>query len=158
LREIVEVGDTTREIVVTAETGEVKVYTIHIKKNETNNALLKTLRFEGYELEPNFDSEVYTYHVDVPNDKTIVRRSEFTYETLDRNAEVEVTGTLNLLTGSAPNVYEFRVTAIDGFTSETYRILINREASSDSSIEELNFSKGTLDKKFNPYVYEYDLE
>ena len=98
-----------------------KIYTINIHKDETNNALLKNLEFNGYELSPKFNSEILTYTVTLQNDKTMVYKSEFSFETWDKNATVETTGSLSLLTGKVSNVFEFRVTAADDFTMETYK-------------------------------------
>ncbi|NLJ17500.1 cadherin-like beta sandwich domain-containing protein [Globicatella sulfidifaciens] len=157
-RQIVESGFSTREIKVTSESGMEKIYTINIHKDETNNALLKNLEFNGYELSPKFNSEIFTYTVTVPNDKTMVYKSEFSFETWDKNATVETTGSLSLLTGKVSNVFEFRVTAADDFTMETYRILIDRTEGNDSILENIEFANGNLDKKFHPHIYEYDLE
>ncbi|NLW15261.1 MAG: hypothetical protein GX038_03250, partial [Erysipelothrix sp.] len=163
-RQIVPVGDSQRIITVTSENGQEKEYTINLKKNDTNNALMKSLSMHDLvakkeiPISPEFDTEVFTYNVTVPNSKTVVRANEFQFTTWDSNATVETSGTMSLLTGEYPNVYEFRVTAVDGFTSETYRINITRESSNIATIDEIEFSNGVLDKRFNPHVFEYDLE
>ena len=157
-KQIVEVGTSQRMISVKAENGDIKQYTIDIVKNDTNNAYLKSLQVLDGVIAPKFDESTFTYELTVPNDKKMIYASEIKFVAADSNATVALSGNLNLVTGVIPNVYEIRVTAIDGFTSLTYRINIFRESSKEAVIEELEFSSGTLNKPFNSFVYNYDLE
>ena len=157
-RQIVDVGTSYRIITVTAENGDKKEYTIKVVKSDTNNAKLASLSIGDYEISPRFDHDVYSYNLVVPNNQRVLYASHIKYKTQDSNASVELTGTLNLLTGDVPNVYEIRVTAVDGFTTETYRVNVIRESNTEAVIEALRFSNGTLSKPFNSFVYEYDLE
>ncbi len=156
-RQLLEPGKNVREIVVTAENGETKTYTINVTRPQTDETRLKKLAVTGYEFEENFDASIFTYHLKVPNSKKVLYASDIKFETVDPNARVETSGDLVLSTTNE-NIYELRVRAVDGYTIETYRILIDRSSGNDSTIKELQFESGTLNRSFNPNVFTYDLE
>ena len=156
--QIVEVGTHMRTIKITAENGTIKEYKIEVTKKDTNNVFLKNLRVDGFTLDKKFQEQTFVYNITVPNNKKTLFESEVLFELSDSNATVAVTGNLNLLTQGSINTYEVRVTAVDGHSSQTYRINILRESSKEALIKELTFSKGELNKSFNSFSDFYDLE
>ncbi|WZU01220.1 cadherin-like beta sandwich domain-containing protein [Erysipelothrix sp. D19-032] len=140
-RQLLEPRKNVREIVVTAENGDTKVYTINVTRPQTDETRLKKLAVTGYELEENFDASVYKYHLKVPNSKKVLYASDIKFETVDPNARVETSGDLVLSTTNE-NIYELRVRAVDGHTIETYRILIDRSSGMILQLKNYSLSRG----------------
>ena len=89
---------------------------------KSNDATLKSLSIEGYELYPEFNSAVNEYNVKVTNDVTSVK---IVPEVNDSKANFTIEGTYeNLEVGE--NIANVLVTAEDGSTNR-YVIKINRE-------------------------------
>ncbi len=149
-------GVSTREIIVTAEDGTTRTYTIHISKDRTDEARLKSLKVEGFHLNETFDPDTFTYTMTVPNSKNVILSSEVEALPLDNNANVVKTSSL-LLSSTATNIYSIIVTAPDGFTTATYTIAIEREKGSDSTLAKLEFNAGKLTPLFTPTTIEYTL-
>jgi len=153
---VVPDGASVREIVVTAEDGTTKTYTIHIHKDRTDEARLKSLKIEGYTLNEVFDKDKHDYTLSVPNSKNVVLSSEIEALPIDANATVTKTSSL-ILSSTATNIYTIIVTAKDGFTKETYTIAIDREKGSDSTLAKLEFAFGKMSPVFSPTTTEYEL-
>ena len=151
---VVPDGTSTRIINVTAEDGSVRTYTINITKDRTDNALLSSLSVNGYTFDKQFDPNVFEYHISVPNNKKILFANEVNIQTSDRNATVSRTKDLNILT-TTQNEYIVKVTAKDGFTTNTYKIIVEREKSNLSTLKSLNVNVGYISSSFNPNVYNY---
>ena len=149
-------GESTREIIVTAENGDKKVYRITVHKDRTDEARLKSLTVQGYTLNETFDKDKFSYTLNVPNSKNVILSSEVEALPLDNNASVTKTSSL-LLTSVATNIYSITVTAKDGFTKNTYTISIEREKGSDSSLAKLEFAYGEFSPLFSPTNKEYNL-
>lgn len=154
--EEVESGETYRRIQVKAEDGTTKVYTIKMIKPDTDVTALTSLSVKGYSFEETFDPETYTYHLTLPSTVKILTAEDIGYTLADQNITVELTGTL-ALSSTQENIYEVKATAADGLTIQTYRIIINRIGSSDSSLSTLTFRYGTLNQVFDSQTYEYTL-
>ena len=112
------VGETkTVSVIVTAEDGSQKIYTINVTKSdkESNNKL-QELIIPGAELDPKFKPDVYEYTTEVkPGTKDL----DVTAIAKNSKAKVEVIGNKNLKDGN--NVILVKVTDEEGFV-QYYKI------------------------------------
>lgn len=151
---IVPDGTSTRNILVTSEDGKVRTYTITINKDRSDNAKLASLSVIGYSFKEEFDPEIHEYHVTVPNSKKILLSSDVLASTQDSNAKITKQANTTLYT-TKENEYIVKVTAKDGFTTEEYKIIVEREKSNNAYLSSLKVNTGYLLENFNPNVYEY---
>ncbi len=134
-----KVGKNTFNVVVTAENGSVKTYTITIirankdgKITVSSDNSLKSLSIEGADIE--FNKKTLTYNVNVPNE---VVEAKVSYETTSSKAVASISGNTALEVGE--NKIEINVTAEDG-SIRTYVLNITREKSvlkSENNEEEI---------------------
>lgn len=134
-----KVGKNTFNVVVTAENGAVKTYTITIirankdgKITVSSDNSLKKLSIEGTDIE--FNKNTLTYNVSVPNE---VVEAKVSYETTSSKAVASISGNTALEVGE--NKIEINVTAEDG-SIRTYVLNIIREKSvlkSENNEEEI---------------------
>ncbi len=158
-REIVPSGISQRIIQVKAEDDSIKEYVITINKAATNVALLSHLEVNGYVFDQAFDPLRFEYVIDVPNSKKTLMAHDVVAKALDDNAKVSKMELLELETGAVDNIYEVKVTAIDQFTEQVYRIFVRRELGSDASIRSISFKDGgSLNRVFKSDELAYDLE
>lgn len=117
--ELVE-GENTVKIIVTAEDGTQKVYTIYVTKTDNAiaaNANLKGLHIKGYDIYPDFKSKIYKYNLTINEMITFL---EVEAEAENENATIEIKGNDNLKEGN--NIITITVTAEDGITKREYKI------------------------------------
>lgn len=121
------------------------------EEEKSNNKNLKSLAVDGYEITPDFSSDVTEYNltVDVTVDALTVNATAE-----DENAKVEITGNDNLLIGE--NTIEIKVTAEDE-TVRTYKINVTKGEKVGIQLSELNVEGYTLDPEFSSDIYEYTL-
>lgn len=119
------VGKNEFKIIVTAENGSKKTYTIIInRKNKegisvlSNNAYLKSLTVQDYNI--NFKKETYKYNLSVDNS---VSKLNVSYTKEDEKSNVTITDT-NLKVGS--NKITIKVVAEDG-TTKNYVLNVTRK-------------------------------
>ena len=157
---IVPDGTSVREIVVTAENGDTKTYTVNVIKQRKDNAYLSNLYVVDYPFvntegeEVTFDKEVYDYYIKVPYEKAALNPSEVVYETEDENATVTKDSTINLYT-TKDNIYKVKVTAKDGFTTHIYNIHVERAKNDNALLSTFEAKVGKLDKEFIPTTFDY---
>lgn len=154
--QVVPDGASTREIIVTAEDGTERKYTIHVMKNRTDEARLSSLSMNGYTFNETFDKDTFTYTLTVPNTKKTLLASEIEATPIDPNAKVEKASSI-VLSSASTNIYTIVVTAQDGFTKQTYYINIEREKGSEARLASLKFNVGVLSPNFNSSLEEYTL-
>ena len=158
--QVVPDGRSVREIVVTAENGDTKTYTVNVIKQRKDNALLSDLYVIDYPFvndqgeEVTFDKDTYDYYIKVPYSKAALNPSEVVYETEDERAVVQKDGTMNLLTTN-DNIYKVKVTAQDGFTTNIYSIHVEREKNNNALLNSFEAKVGNLNKEFIPTDFEY---
>jgi len=153
---VVPDGESTRQIVVTAEDGSEKIYTIHVYKDRTDEARLSSLSISGFQFNETFDPDTFHYTLTVPKSKQVVLSNEVTAIAMDSNATVTKTSSL-LLSSSVSTLYTVVVTAKDGFTKQTYTIEITKEKGNDATLSKLIFDYGTLSPTFASSNTEYTL-
>ena len=122
---IVPEGKSTRLIIVTAEDGSVKTYKVNVMRETASETRLNSLEIAGYLFE--FDSDTFTYNIQVSNSKKVLLESEITAIPKDENATVNMMGDLNLVDGII-NIYVIEVIAKDGYTTQTYTLNITRDS------------------------------
>lgn len=113
-------GENTVKILVKAENGNTKTYTINITKTndlEKVNATLKSLSVKGFNFYPSFKTNIYNYNLTV-NEK--LNQLEILAETEIEGATYEIIGNENLTEGN--NLIKIIVTAKDGETKREYKI------------------------------------
>ena len=146
-------GTNEVQIVVTAPNGlATKTYTIVVTKNSSNNNNLDSLKVVGYALSPEFNRSTTSYTVNVPADIKVVM---ITATAEDPQSTITGTGKLNLKTGR--NVQNVVVTSESGKV-KTYTIVINKAASTDNYLINLDVSKGTLTPTFDKDTTKYTVE
>lgn len=123
-------GENIVKVLVTAEDGTTKTYTITVIKSKYGSGPLLDLRVKGYEISPEFDPSRLTYSVDVMGLSSI----EVEYELTNKDSKVSIEGADNLQIGK--NIVKVIVTEKDG-TVTTYTINVNVAASADE-VEESN--------------------
>jgi len=137
-------------IEVTSPSGKVtKTYTIVVTKTASSNNNLEYIKVIGYELSPEFNRSTTYYEVSVPEEiKTVV----VTAKPEDETSTVTGTGKVSLKPGK--NTVTITVTSESGRV-KTYTVVINKPASSNNNLINLDVSKGTLTPTFDKDTTSY---
>ena len=114
-------GTNTVEIVVTAEDGTERTYTINVIKGEGAGLGLAELTINGYTLNPAFSPEIYEYTLEI-NDLTVTSIDINAVANVD-GASVEIVGNTELKPGE--NIVTIIVRSDDGNEITTYQIIVN---------------------------------
>lgn len=126
------VGDNTISVVVLAENGKTKTYTIKVKRLASVNSpsvYLATLDIQGFTLNPAFDRTIFTYNIKVPESTTQLILNAIQE---DGDASIEITGHRNLKLGN--NVVNITITLQDG-TKQVYTIHVIRGEIATENLE-----------------------
>ncbi len=148
-------------VIVTAPNGESKTYRITINRAASSNNNLSALSITPGPLEPRFAANTLDYTVNVAHTISAVVISA-TKE--DPNAVIsgsvpnEGQATIPLDGPGTSKVVLITVTAQDATTSKTYRVTVNRRASSDSTLSSLTVSAGSLDPPFASNIVNYTIQ
>ncbi len=130
------VGANTFNIVVTAQDGTIKTYSVVVTRQPalSNNANLSNLNLSSGTLIPGFSSSTSNYTADVVNSVSTITVNPTAQ---DINAAIKVNG-ISVTSGTASvpfalttgaNSLSVLVTAPNGITTKTYNIIVNRAAS-----------------------------
>ena len=146
---VITTGENYFEIVVTSETGDKKVYTILITKEESDNNYLASLSVSEGTLTPDFNKETNNYTLTVPNeiDSLVING-----KTEDTNATVNGFQTHNLMVGE--NHIPITVTSESGLVN-IYNITITRSSIISAYLTNLEVENFDLDTEFNKEIDEY---
>ena len=158
-------GSTPINIIVIAQDGTTKIYTINVIRAGavlSTDASLATLTISAGSLNPSFASNVYSYTDSVANNISSLTVSPTATQsgatiTVNGNsvASGQTSNSINLSVGS--NTVTITVTAPDGLTTLTYTITVTRASavSNDASLSSLSISSGSLSPSFNSTTTSY---
>lgn len=138
-----EVGNNQINVIVTSESGMINTYVINVIREEIVSTKLKNISINNYDLDPIFDKNVNDYSVIVDNEITSLN---ITAETLDPLATYEIIGNNNFNIGI--NQVTILVTSSNKVDQETYTLNINRQTYSNTYLDYLYTSVGTLSPSF----------
>jgi len=152
-------GANTITVLVTAEDGTPKTYTITVTRAKSSNADLSGLTLSSGVLSPSFSSGTLSYTTSVGNE---VSGLTITPTVADSTATVKVDGTAvksGTASGSVPlsvgpNTITVLVTVQDG-TPKTYTITVTRAQSSIADLSGLALSSGALSPAFSSGTLSY---
>ena len=158
-------GQNTANVIVTAEDGTTKTYTINIKrlsknekqdttgnldtKSSSNSKDLKisNLEIEGVNLEPSFESSTYKYEISIKGEQSNLDIKTSTNNTSDK---VEIIGNENLQNGQ--NIITILVTNSKSDEVATYQIYVNKNVI-DSNTVDNEFGKTVKELKIKLWVF-----
>ena len=115
-----EEGENTITIIVEAEAGNTKTYTVKVTKTlneEAMNTRLKSLIVQGFNIYPSFQNNIYNYNLNINEE---ISQLEISAETENEKATFVIEGNENLEEGD--NLIKIIVTAEDGVTTNEYKI------------------------------------
>lgn len=153
------VGGNTITIVVTAQDGSTKTYTINVSRPASANVDLANLTLSTGSLNPSFAGGTITYTASVGNAITTIT---LTPTVSDATATITVNGTAvasgsasgNIALNVGANVINTVVTAQNGST-KTYKVTVTRAPSADATLSNLALSAGTLNPGFSSAAIGY---
>ncbi|GHT20945.1 hypothetical protein FACS189430_00210 [Bacteroidia bacterium] len=152
------VGNNALSVVVTAEDGTSKTYTVTVNRAAatlSKDANLSNLTVNQGTLTPNFASGTTAYTVNVVNTVTNIT---LTATTVHSGATVAGDGAKSLTVGK--NILKIVVTAEDGAAKKTYTVTVNRATatlSKDANLRSLSVNQGTLTPVFNVNTTSYSV-
>ena len=156
-------GSNTVTIVVTAQNGATKSYTVTITRAlPSGNADLSALSLSSGTLAPAFAAGTTSYTASVSNATTSLT---VTPTVTDATASVTVngvattsgnaSGAIALAVGA--NTLTTLVTAQDGTTTKTYTVTVTRAGSGDANLSALALSGGSISPAFAPSTTGYTM-
>lgn len=140
-------GENVIEIVVTAEDGSTKKYTINVTKGEELKTSLSELNVAGYTLTPEFDSSVYEYTLEV-NDLN-VKSLEISAKANVEDADIEILGNEELKQGE--NIITILVKSNNNEEVLTYQIVVTIQEAAEVPAEENQIIPGIANNDL--YLY-----
>ena len=156
------VGVNVISVVVEAQDGTTRGYTVTVTREASGVATLSGLVISGGVLDPAFDPGAFGYTAMVGNlvdevtvRSTVTHADAMVTVTVDTGATVNRSGsdyTFDLDVGS--NLITIEVTAQDG-TTQTYTVTVTRTGSEDATLSGLVISPGRLSPSFDPVDLAY---
>ena len=125
---------------------------INNEQDVKNNNFLKSLTVTGYELTPEFNKNITTYYLVVPEDVTEV---EVLAETEVEEASIKITGNTNL--NRVENTIKVTVTS-SSRKNKTYNIIATKQKDNGLSLESLAIENANLVPDFESSKYYYEIE
>lgn len=140
-------GANTAKVIVTAENGDAKTYTITVTKEAKGKLQLASLEINGIKLNETFKPDKYEYTANL-NDNSDTKKLDIKAKANDENATIEILGNDNLVQGE--NVITIMVKSKDGKENVTYQIIVNKGVVSNK-----NETKGSANNKKNNDMFLY---
>ena len=159
--DVLDYGQNTITITVTAANGAEKQYTIYITRLESNNAFLKDLTVtditnsnstKKLTLNPEFNKMNLKYNLEVENSVSKISLTG----TLEDELLATSTGLQEYDLNVGANTINVIVTAQDG-SSLTYTIVVRRKANSNTLLADLMVEEAELTEKFDSTKFVYYL-
>ena len=155
-----EAGANAITIVVTAQDGTTKTYTITVSRAGSNVSTLASLSIPNITLSPTFSSGTLSYTDTVPNEIssiTVIPTASESHAVITVNGSPVRSGSPSsvISLNVASNTITIIVTSQDGSTSHTYTVTITREISRDAKLSNLAISTNSLSPVFNPSITSY---
>ena len=154
-------GANTISVIVTAQGGTTKTYTITITRPKSTDSNLTSLATSSVTISPTFDKATTTYTATVGN---TINSTTVTPVLEDATATVTVNG-VSVVSGQASgsinlnfgtNIISAIVTAQDG-TTKTYTVTITKLKSTDANLTSLAISGATLSPIFDKNTTTYSV-
>lgn len=149
--ELLTTSDNMINILVTAEDGSVRAYTLIVTREKSDVALLSNLTVTNGSFLPSFSSNVFEYEVTVPVDVT---EFNVTATKLEPNSKV-TSGEGHYNISTSEKQIEVTVVSEDETKSNTYILNIKRTKSSINTLSDITVSEGTLTPEFNSNITSY---
>ena len=146
-------GENKIDVVIKAENGDEKTYTININRSDSTNALLEHLEVIGYPFEEIYDPEETTYTIRVPRTKKTLTKSEIKYKLSDQNAIISMDNQLNIDFDKTSNIFTITVTAPDGVVQKFYNISVLPELSTDNGVTDIVIERNTIYHQDRVFTY-----
>ena len=143
--------ETKEKIEVISESGDIRIYTLTIKKEKKISSKIKSLEVKEGVISPEFNKEILEYNVRIPNEK---EKITLEIELEDKEGTYKVIGNENLKVGE--NEIEIEVTSSDGKEKRVYKINVEREELSNNYLKSLKV-KG-YEIEFNKEELNYEIE
>lgn len=144
------------EIVVTAQNGDQKSYTLNVYREQSGNTFLSKLEVsnekEIFNLNPVFNKIISTYTVTVANEIETVE-----IEAVPEHSLTMVTGAGVKTLKVGTNTFSITSTAEDG-SVQIYQVSIIRNKNSDATLKTLDVLEGFLSPSFQSHNFEYSVE
>lgn len=142
--QVLSPSELVRKIVVTAENGNERTYSIYFQRPLSGNAFLKEIRYGGQPL-ANFDEEILTYHVSLPYGTQAMPLITFVKNEEEQNVTISSEGWK----------VDLKVVAVDG-TVATYTITFSVSRSDNDQLSLITLDGEPL-AEFDPAVSEYHI-
>lgn len=142
-------GANTVKVIVTAENGDTKTYTISVTKEAKGKLQLASLEINGIKLNETFKPDKYEYTANLPNN-TDTKKLDIKAKANDENATVEILGNDNLVQDE--NVITIMVKSKDGKENVTYQIIVNKKAASSNNNTTASNNKNNKNNDLFLYV------
>lgn len=122
------------------------------EEKKSDNAYLKNLTIEGYELFPAFNKDTTSYTMQVLDDVTELNINA---ENEDEKATVEIKGNKDLKEGE--NTVTISVNAEDN-TIKIYEITVTKSEKVPLGLKTLKITNTDIEKTFKPDLYNYEID
>ena len=118
----------------------------------SNDALLKSLNIEEYDISDIFSPSKYEYTINLP-----YNIDKINITATPNNDKAIITGIGRRYLEDGENTFEVHVIATNG-TTKSYKIIVNRDKpNNDSSLKNLIIEGYILNPKFNQDIFKYEL-
>ena len=163
-----DTGDNEIEVVVKAQNGDPKTYTIHIHRKLSDDNRLSLLSINGYSLSPTYTyvapptDETHEYAVTLRYNKDTFGADDITAMPHNNTAEVSFDEDITLTNGETKS-FNIYVLSESGHLN-SYTIRVTRAKSDNPLLDNVVFRVGdsedkyaTISPTFNPNTFEYDV-
>lgn len=138
----------TFTVTVTAENGNVKEYSIVVKRAKSDTATLDGLSIRGLVINEIFDSNTFEYTAYLSDEtKSSIEKSDVTFTKTDSNSSV--TYERMDISTSGEHAYVLTVTAEDKEATNDYVVKFTKPKSKNDYLEKVELSTGTIEGGFN---------